>query len=282
LDVRARDQHSALGGIADAKGAGTVLRDTFDGVAERYDRARPRYPRPLIDELARTAGLGPDSRVLEIAPGTGQLTVSLAEFGCRLTAVELGPSMAAVARRNLSAFPQVDVQVADFERWELPAEPFDLVAIATAYHWLDPGTRVAKVAAALRPGGTFAVVTTHHVAGGTQDFFDRMQRCYERWDPTTTPGFRSPTEDESATDTGEFERSAHFEDVTVWRGAQEITYTTDEYLDVVLTYSNHLALDEPSRHGLLACLRELLEDRYGGRVTKRYLHELITATRTGA
>jgi len=259
-----------------------VLRDTFDTVAERYDRARPRYPRPLVDELARTSHLGPDSRVLEIAPGTGQLTVPLAEFGCRLTAVELGPSMAAVARRNLSAFPRADVEVADFELWEPPTEPFDLAVIATAYHWLDPGTRVARAARVLRPGGRFAVVTTHHVAGGTQEFFDRMQRCYERWDPATPPGFRSPTEDETATDTGEFERSAYFADVTVWRGAQEITYTTDEYLDVVLTYSNHLAMDEPSRQGLLACLRELLETRHGGRVTKRYFHELITATRTGA
>ncbi|MET7575407.1 class I SAM-dependent methyltransferase [Streptomyces sp. NPDC005492] len=258
-----------------------MLRDTFDGAAERYDRARPRYPRPLVDELARTAALGPDSRVLEIAPGTGQLTVPLAEFGCQLTAVELGPSLAAVARHNLGAFPRAEVRVADFERWDLPDEPFDLVVIATAYHWLDPRTRVAKVASALRPGGTFAVVTTHHVAGGTQEFFDRSQRCYERWDPTTPPGFRSPTEDECVTDTGEFVRSEHFEGVRVWRGAREITYTTDEYLDVVLTYSNHLALDEPAREGLLSCLRELLETRHGGRVTKRYLHELITATRTG-
>ncbi|MBK6018947.1 class I SAM-dependent methyltransferase [Streptomyces sp. MBT53] len=258
-----------------------MLRDTFDSAAERYDRARPRYPRPLVAELARVAGLGPDSRVLEVAPGTGQLTVPLAEFGCRLTAVELGPSLASVARRNLIAFPRVDVQVADFERWELPDDPFDLVVVATAFHWFDAREFVAKAASALRPGGRLAVVTTHHVAGGTQEFFDGMQRCYERWDPATPPGFRSPTEAETATDTGEFERSEHFDEVTVWRGAQEITYTTDEYLDVVLTYSGHLALDEPSRRGLLACLRELLETRHGGRVTKRYLHELITATRTG-
>ena len=35
----------------------------------------------------------------------------------------------------------------------------------------------------------------------------------------------------------------------------------------------------PARQGLLACLRELLETRHGGRVAKRYLHELITAAR---
>lgn len=69
-----------------------MLRDTFDEAAALYDRARPRYPEPLVDDLARAAGLGPGSRVLEIAPGTGQLTVPLATSGCRLTAVELGPS----------------------------------------------------------------------------------------------------------------------------------------------------------------------------------------------
>jgi 16S rRNA A1518/A1519 N6-dimethyltransferase RsmA/KsgA/DIM1 with predicted DNA glycosylase/AP lyase activity len=78
-----------------------MLRDTFNEAAELYDRARPRYPQALVADLTREAGLGPRGRVLEVAPGTGQLTVPLATSGCRLTAVELGPSMAAVARHNL-------------------------------------------------------------------------------------------------------------------------------------------------------------------------------------
>lgn len=51
-----------------------MLRDTFDEAADLYDRARPRYPQALVDDLVRAAGLGPGSRVLEIGPGTGQLT----------------------------------------------------------------------------------------------------------------------------------------------------------------------------------------------------------------
>ncbi|MCX4767516.1 class I SAM-dependent methyltransferase [Streptomyces sp. NBC_01275] len=257
-----------------------MLRDTFDAVAERYDRVRPRYPPSLVEQLTRSAELGPDSRVLEIGPGTGQLTRPLARSGCRLTAVELGPSMAAVARRNLAAFPQVDVVVADFERWELPAEPFDLVTSATAVHWIDPALRVTKTADALRPGGLLGLVTTCHVAGGSADFFVEVQRCYERWDPSTTPGLRPRSEDETATDTGEWTVGSRFEDVVVHRCAQEVTYAADAYLETLLTYSGHLALDEPARRGLLTCIRELIETRYGGSVTKRYLHELITARRT--
>ena len=47
------------------------LRTLFDGVAERYDAARPRYPRVVVDDLVALAGLGSGSRVLEIGCGTG-------------------------------------------------------------------------------------------------------------------------------------------------------------------------------------------------------------------
>ncbi|MDX2541519.1 class I SAM-dependent methyltransferase [Streptomyces sp. WI04-05B] len=256
-----------------------MLRDTFDEVAELYDRARPRYPRGLVDDLARAAGLGPGSRVLEIAPGTGQLTVPLAALGCALTAVELGPSLAAVARRNLRTFPLAEVTVADFEHWPLPAEPFDLVVCATAFHWLDPAVRLPRMARALRPGGLLALITTHHVKGGTVDFFERVQRCYEMWDPATPPDLRQVDEADTATDIRELENSEYFDRVTVRRHARDIAYSVDEYIDVLLTYSGHRALDAPSRAGLLADIRDLVETRYGGRLTKRYLHELITATR---
>jgi SAM-dependent methyltransferase len=265
--------------FADGEGGPVVLRETFNEVAELYDRARPRYPEALVADLIRVGGLGPGSRVLEIGPGTGQLSVPLAVFGCRVTAVELGPALAAVARQRLREFPLVDVVVADFERWELPPEPFDLVVSATAFHWIDPAVRVVKAARALRPGGHLALVTTHHVAGGTSEFFARAQNCYERWDPATPPGLRLRDATEVSTDTTELARSPHFEQITVERHTQDIAYSTDEYIDVLLTYSGHRALDDTARQGLLGCIRELIETRYGGRITKRYLHELITATR---
>ena len=54
-----------------------------------------------------------------------------------------------------------------FEDWILPADPFDVVFCATAWHWRDPAVRLAKATEALRPGGTVAIVWTHHVAGGS-------------------------------------------------------------------------------------------------------------------
>lgn len=180
-----------------------ALGGVFDEDADLYDWVRPGYPAQLFDDLAELAGVGPGCRLLEIGPGTGKATMELAGRACRITAVELGPNLAAVATRNLGALheahqqpgepiPRAEVVVSAFETWPLPDERFDIVVGATAYHWLDPAVRVAKIAEALRPDGMLAVVETHHVAGGDEGFFVDVQECYERWDPTTTPGYRLP------------------------------------------------------------------------------------------
>ncbi len=259
------------------------LRETFNQAAELYYRARPGYPPALFDELAAVAGLGPGCRVLEIGCGTGQATVPLAERGCHIVAVELGAELAAVARRNLERFPHVEVVVAAFEDWPLPPGPFDVVVAATAWHWLDPAVRVGKVAEALRPGGALATVSTHHVAGGTQAFFVEVQACYERWDPETPPGgVRLPTAAEVPQDSQELERSGRFGPVVVRRWEWERSYSTAAYLEVLRTYSGHRAMAPAAQRGLLGCIAELIETRFGGQISKRYLTELHVARRRAA
>jgi len=257
------------------------LRQTFDQDAELYDHARPGYPRELFDDLEDLGGVRSGSRVLEIGCGTGQATVPLAERGCRIVAVELGPGMAAVARRNLARFPEAEVAVAAFEDWPLPAEPFDAVVAATAWHWIDPATRVAKAAQALRPGGMLATIFSQHVAGGTEAFFVDVQDCYERWDPDTPPGLRLPPAADLPDDAQELEGSDQFGPALFRRYEWDVTYSTEAYLDVLRTYSGHRAMAPAARDGLLACIGDLIETGYGGRVTKRYLTSLRIAHRLG-
>ncbi|MET7759227.1 class I SAM-dependent methyltransferase [Streptomyces sp. NPDC005389] len=257
------------------------LSRTFDEDAELYDRARPGYPPDLYDDLAELGGAGPGSRVLEIGCGTGQATLPLAGRGFRITAIEAGPSMAAVARRNLDGVPEVEVVTADFESWPLPDDSFDVVFAATAFHWIDPAVRMTKAAEALRPGGALAVVRTQHVNGGTEEFFVEVQRCYERFDPDTTPGTRPPeaADVDGSDHAGEVARCGAFGPTAFRRYEQDLTYTTAEYLELLQTYSGHRALPEAARNGLLACVAGLIDGRYDGRVTKRYLIELAVAHR---
>ncbi|GHH47741.1 class I SAM-dependent methyltransferase [Lentzea cavernae] len=237
------------------------LRTTFGQDAARYHRARPGYPAELFSLLS-----GP--RILEIGPGTGQATLPLTSLG-DVTAVELSPDLAALARVHA---PAAEVVVADFEVWPLPEEPFDLVVSATAFHWLDPATRMARCAAALRPGGVLAVISTHHVAGGTEQFSVDVQECYERWDPTTPPGLRlSPAADVPR----EFDESAFFGEPEFHRYEWDLAYSTETYVDLLLTYSNHITL--PDRDRLVADIGRLIDTRYDGRIVKRYMTQLAFA-----
>jgi protein-L-isoaspartate O-methyltransferase len=255
------------------------LRETFNQAAELYDRMRPAYPPALVADLVRIGKIEPSSRVLEIGPGTGQLTVPLAEHGCSIIAVELGADLARVARRNLASYPEVEVVVSPFEQWQPTPEPFDVVVAATAFHWLDPQTRVRKAAQLLRPAGILATITTVHVVGGSTAFFDEAQACYQRWDPTTTPGQRLLAAADIAFDSDEVGKSGQFEAADFHRYERDIRYETADYVDTLLTYSGHRTLPPSALQGLLICIASLIDNRYEGHITKRYLHELRTARR---
>jgi ubiquinone/menaquinone biosynthesis C-methylase UbiE len=255
------------------------LRATFNEDAARYDRIRPGYPAKMLSDLALFAGIGPGARVLEIGCGTGQFTLPLAEHGCAIVALDIGPDMAACARRKLARHPSVQVVTAAFEDWPLPSQPFDVVVSATAFHWLDPVVRVGKAGRALRPGGTLATIATHHIAGGDERFFVAVQACYEKWDPSTPPGLRLQAAADIPLDSEELDRSGLFGAATFRRYEWEQTYSTMAYSDLLLTYSGHRSLPAQARQGLLDCIAHLIDSQYGGKITKRYLTELRLAYR---
>lgn len=129
----------------------------FDAIAERYEEYRPGYPEQVVEFITATAGLGPGAAVLEIGCGTGQLTERLAFSGFRLTAIDIGPSMIAAARRRLAG-ADVSFQVTPFEDLAAADASFDLVISSAAFHWIDPEIAFAKSARLLRPGGWLALL----------------------------------------------------------------------------------------------------------------------------
>lgn len=256
-----------------------LLARTFDEDAERYAARRPTYPEALFDRVAAYGGLGPAARVLEIAPGTGQATRAMAERGWSVRGVELGARMADLARRDLAAYPGVEIVTGAFEDQPPPVVPVDLVLCATAWHWLDPAARIQRAADALRPGGVLAVIWTHHVRGGTTRFFTESRACYARVFPRTGFAFTMRREEDLDPLWEEQRAAESFTDVEDHRFPVELTYTSEEYVDLLRTYSDTAALEPEAREELLACLHELLERGHGGVVTKRYVFQLILARR---
>jgi SAM-dependent methyltransferase len=130
----------------------------FDQVAEAYDRHRPTYPDALLDDACEVAALGAGDRVLEIGCGSGQLTRALVSRGLRVSAIEPGERLIALARQNIGDSGDVEFVNARLEDAPLARERFHAVFSASAMHWIDPNLGWRKAAEALMPGGTLVLV----------------------------------------------------------------------------------------------------------------------------
>jgi SAM-dependent methyltransferase len=216
------------------------LRATFDEDAELYDRARPAYPDALFDDLVQLGGIRPPAQLLEVGCGTGQATRSLARRGYEITCIELGESLAEVARQRLARYRQVRVITGSFEACDPGDSSFDLVLAATSWHWLDRERRYVRAAAILRPGGALAIITTHHVLPADGDpFFREIQEAYNAVDAgaeaDAAPGTPPPLPDQVGDEREDIEASALFGDVKVRRYLWEQSYTEDQYLSLLST-----------------------------------------------
>ncbi|MBA2359015.1 MAG: class I SAM-dependent methyltransferase [Actinobacteria bacterium] len=127
----------------------------FDAAAADYERARPRFPREAIDQLARRLGLQPGRRVLDLAAGTGKLTRDLATTGADVVAVE---PLAGMREQLRAAAPGVEVLEGTAEAIPLPAASLDAATVAQAFHWFDRPRAYAELARVLRPGGGLALL----------------------------------------------------------------------------------------------------------------------------
>lgn len=257
-----------------------ALRRTFNQDAELYDRARPRYPEQIFDDLFALSGLNSRATVLEVGCGTGQATRPLAARGCRVVCIELGENLAAVARRNLAKFSRVEVITAAFESWKSREAIFDMVFAATSWHWLDPEVRYEKAARLLKPAGILAVLCGggHAFPDGFDPFFTEIQKCYEAlgephlaWPP--------PRPDQVPDWQEEIERSGLFKVVGVKRYVWPVYYTADTYIDVLNTYSGHIAWDRWKRERLFSEVRRLIGARPSATIRKHYLDILHVARR---
>lgn len=276
---------------------GSAAGRVFDEVAADYDAARPAYPAAATERLATECHLSGSSRVLEIGCGTGQATRALAGHGCAVRCLEPGRRLAAIARRNLAAWPGVEVVEAAFETADEPAAAYDAVVSATAFHWIDPEHSYAGAARLLRPGGHLALLTNAHTAGGSEDeIAEDLQALHARLAPELG-GWRFPTVrqvvgsasaggDVAAVWTRVDRRLADpppvghlYEPPTVTTHPWLAHYDTATYRMMLGTQSSYALMEPDRRRRLLDAVGRVVDRRLGGSVTKQYVCVLAIARR---
>nr|WP_243741329.1 class I SAM-dependent methyltransferase [Streptomyces sp. 8K308] len=254
------------------------MAESFGSDAERYDRARPRYPQAMVDRIV-AASPGPD--VLDVGCGTGIAARQFQAAGCRTLGVEPDARMADVARQLGS-----EVGVATFEDWDPAGREFDAVVAGQAWHWIDPVAGAAKAARVLRPGGRLAAFW--NAFQFPPDVAEGVAAVCQRVIPDAPFDFRAMTKGASDGHQVLLARAADgirdaggFGEPERWRFDWEWTYTRAAWLDQIPTQGAFTQLP-PDK------LAEVLEgvgaaiDATGGGFTMRYATVVVTAARSGA
>jgi SAM-dependent methyltransferase len=256
-----------------------TFRSSFDQAADDYDAARPGYPPALIDDIVTIAALPAQAQILEIGCGTGQATMPFARRGDELTCLDIGAGLLAIARRKFAPYPKVHFQQIAFEAWRGKPHTFDLVMSATAFHWIPPEIGYPKAAYVLKEGGSLAIFANEHLPLATEfatDLHQLEQRIIPGWpDPTAAPNLEAAIAATATT----INTTQLFAPVIVKTYPWTQTYTTTEYLRLLNTYSNYRNLEGHTRTQLFDGIADLMEQRYGGSIMKRYLAVLYLARR---
>ncbi len=245
------------------------LKWTFDEVPDLYEKARPLYPQDLFTELVKQTGIIRDSNIVEIGPGTGQATRSLAKTGAHITAIELGPRLAGVARNELADYKNVAVITGAFEDWQPISTDVDLVFAATAFHWIDPEVRFIKSHQLLKKHGYLAVVHTNHVSDMHGD------AVYQASQPIYNKYYKGHQKESSLPDPSSIRPllmdQKLFEGVGFWTYPLEISYNAREYAELFATFSSTIALPELDRNEFLNDLERMVNSEFDGLVTKHFI-----------
>lgn len=137
--------------------------DHWDKAADHYEKtAHPFTARFAEAALARVA-LTSRSQVLDVAAGTGALTLAAARTGAQVLATDFSPGM--IARIVAAGLPNVAAQVMDGQALALPDGRFDAVfSIFGVIMFPDWRAGLAEMARVTRPGG-HGVVASWQPAG---------------------------------------------------------------------------------------------------------------------
>ena len=238
---------------------------TFDTVAATYEKLRPGYVEALYQDIFAYRPLDAASHAVEVGIGGGQATGPILATGCAVTAVEPGANFCALCREKFAAYPGFTAVNARFEDADLPPESCDLVYSASAFHWVPEEIGYRKVFDILRPGGAFARFANHPFKDkGRPGMHEALQEVYAIY----MPGSLVPNEysEEQAARRAEIAAKYGFTDIQHRLYHRTRDFTAAEYVQLLGTYSDHIAIEEKTRGRFFREIGEAI-DRLGGRIT---------------
>ena len=243
----------------------------YSPAAEAYNKARPRYPKNLIDRVVEAAQLSCDSKILEVGCGPATATVAIAPLGCSMICLEPNPDFCQFAQQNCEPYPNVEIRNTSFEEWTLEAEKFHAVLAASSFHWIPPEVGYPKAANALQKNGYLILLWNMNLQP-RYEVYQRLSEVYQVYAPSLARYEERETQEQILRGLGQMViDSGQFKNLVSGQVISEVTYTIDHYLTLLNTYSPYLELDPSSKNSLFEGLRQKIVQDFGGSIQLSYV-----------
>ncbi|HVI98917.1 MAG TPA: class I SAM-dependent methyltransferase [Sphingomonas sp.] len=174
----------------------------WNTAAEHYERTAHPFTRHYAEAALARVALTAESRVLDVAAGTGALALAAARTGAQVLATDFSPGM--VARIAAAGLPNVEARVMDGQALALPDASFDAVfSIFGVIMFPEWRKGLAEMARVTRPGGAGVVATWQDRGAATFLLLGRVRRTLfpER------EGMTMPDAVRALSDPGDFARA---------------------------------------------------------------------------
>ncbi len=246
------------------------LKSTFDSVSSVYDKMRPGYVSELYEKIFGYVHIDKNSRAVEIGSGSGQATRPVLDTGCQLTAVEYGENLSELLREKFKEYPNLIVMTGKFEDMTFAENAYDLVFSATAFHWIPEDTGYRKVFSMLRQGGAFARFANHPCiskkdAALAQAIEVAYDKYYYSYYPDKKRGTVTEYTEAQSEETANIAGKYGFSDIQSHLFYRERVFSADEYIQLLGTYSDHIAIEKGVREEFFSKIKEAI-NAHGGRL----------------
>lgn len=247
----------------------------WDAIADGYDDFVTPTHLDLGDQALELAGLEPGQAFLDVAAGSGGLSIPAARRGARVLATDISPRMLArlAARARREGLAELETRVSDGQALEVESGTFDLAGSQFGVMLFpDLPKGLSEMRRATRPGGRVLLV-----AFGSPrevEFLGFFQRAVRAADPSfeglpTDP----PPLPFQVSDPDVLRRrfvEAGLKDVRVERTTEPLAFASAASMWAWVENSNPLGamlasrLDPARRETALEALDELLRERAAG------------------
>jgi SAM-dependent methyltransferase len=155
--------------------------DDWSARAEAWATHWARLADPARAALLDATDVGPATRLLDVACGSGELCAAAAERGASVAGIDAAEAMIAIARRRV---PDGDLRIGAIETLPWADATFDVATAVNALQFADDFVDALREAArVVRPGGFVAVCNWGRRAD--RELFDVFDALSEPCTPST-------------------------------------------------------------------------------------------------